>query len=126
MKKLFPALAVTALLLTGCSSGAGTYSSFNDLTRALKSAGIDCDEGKTVASVDFEGTAKTCNDAQIMYLFPNSELTQRSVRFHDTTRQGILESHWVVGENWYVITNEKNAKKIQKKAGGEVTVIGSE
>jgi len=125
MKKAFPVLLTTALLLTGCSSGSDTYDDFDDLTKALRAAGIKCETGATVTQVDFEGTAKTCNSAQIMYLFPDPEYMEESLQFHDITRQGIFESHWVVGENWYVITNEENASKIAKKAGGEVTIIGS-
>lgn len=113
-------------LLTGCASGSDTYESFNDLTEALAKAGIECEQGKTVTNVDFGGIAKTCNSAQIMYIYPDAESTKQAVKFHDTVRQGILVTPWVVGENWYVITNDENADKIQRKAGGEVTIIGSE
>ncbi|MDN5890482.1 MAG: hypothetical protein L0H57_12420 [Yaniella sp.] len=127
MKKFVSAAAVvlSALLITGCS-GDGSYKDFNELTKAVESAGISCDADKTVTLIDDTGRALTCNDSYTMYLYEDQQGMRSQMEFIDETRQGIMTSHWVVGSGWYVIASNKDqATKLQKKIGGDVVQIGS-
>jgi len=130
MKKTLAAGALAlGALLTGCSgnnvSENQSYKDLDALFAAAEKAGIECEPDAADTDMDGGGKARTCNDSMLVYVYPDAETNSSWVDLVDSTRQGIMQSTWVVGENFSIISNEEEAAGIAEKLGGKVTVIGS-
>lgn len=118
MKKLLPAVVLTALALTGCGGVEkdATYEHVNDLGAAYEDA-VDVECAETENEMDDNGWLQTqCGASGIVMLFTSDD-KREEIKENNPLDSG---ERWLQSANWLVQDTQFNIEEAQHALGGEI------